>query len=95
MNQAAQLVVLGARGSIPISGRDYVGFGGNTSCFAISEDDTMIGVIDAGTGLVRLDEPVVVVDERAAEPVQEREDGQCDDERREEQGAGLHRRRQV
>jgi ribonuclease BN (tRNA processing enzyme) len=56
MTQTAQLVVLGARGSIPISGRDYVGFGGNTSCFAISEDDTMIGVIDAGTGLVRLDD---------------------------------------
>jgi ribonuclease BN (tRNA processing enzyme) len=56
MTQAAQLVFLGARGSIPISGRDYVKYGGNTTCLAICEDDEMVGVIDAGTGLVRLDD---------------------------------------
>jgi ribonuclease BN (tRNA processing enzyme) len=56
MTQAAQLVFLGARGSIPISGRDYLDFGGNTTCLAISEDGMMVGAIDAGTGLVRLDD---------------------------------------
>ncbi len=45
------LVVLGSRGSIPVSGPDFDRYGGNTSCFAIVEDRKAIAFIDAGTGL--------------------------------------------
>jgi phosphoribosyl 1,2-cyclic phosphodiesterase len=47
-----RIVVLGARGSIPVSGPDYVRYGGNTTCFAVVSDDTLLAFIDAGTGLV-------------------------------------------
>lgn len=56
MTQPAQLHFLGARGSIPISGPEYVRYGGNTTCLALSFDGSLAAVIDAGTGLVRLDE---------------------------------------
>lgn len=47
-----RMVVLGARGSIPVSGPDYVRYGGNTTCLAVVVDDTVVAFIDAGTGLV-------------------------------------------
>lgn len=56
MTEPANLLFLGARGSIPISGPDFVKYGGNTTCLAVSTNGALVGVIDAGTGLVRLDD---------------------------------------
>jgi len=44
----------GARGSIPVSGQEYVRYGGDTSCFEIRSQDDDIIIIDAGSGLRRL-----------------------------------------
>lgn len=48
----AHIVVLGGRGSIPVSGPDFVRYGGNTSCFAFVVDGAAVAFVDAGTGLV-------------------------------------------
>ena len=45
------LKVLGARGSMPISGREYSVFGGSTSCYLVEVGRERI-FLDAGTGLV-------------------------------------------
>jgi phosphoribosyl 1,2-cyclic phosphodiesterase len=45
----------GTRGSTPAPGPDYIRFGGNTSCVALShDDDRPTLLLDAGTGLRRL-----------------------------------------
>lgn len=44
----------GSRGSIPVSGRDHVKFGGDSTCLEIIGQDGRIIVIDAGTGIRRL-----------------------------------------
>ncbi len=42
----------GTRGSIPVSGSEYLEFGGNTSCIKVTiKDDSRIGILDAGTGI--------------------------------------------
>lgn len=46
-----QLTVLGARGSIPISGRNFMQFGGNTSCYMVRAGEQTI-FLDAGSGLL-------------------------------------------
>ena len=46
-----RLVVLGGRGSIPVSGPDFVRYGGNTTCFALESDGRVMAFFDAGTGL--------------------------------------------
>jgi phosphoribosyl 1,2-cyclic phosphodiesterase len=46
------LVVLGARGSIPVSGREFLKYGGSTTCFAIAEGNMVSAFVDAGTGLM-------------------------------------------
>lgn len=40
----------GTRGSNPVSGPDYVRFGGNTSCLEIRHESELI-IVDAGTGI--------------------------------------------
>lgn len=40
----------GTRGSNPVSGPDYMRFGGNTSCLEIRHRDTLV-IVDAGTGI--------------------------------------------
>jgi ribonuclease BN (tRNA processing enzyme) len=47
-----RLVVLGSRGSIPVSGADFVVYGGGTTSFALVVGDRVVGFIDAGTGVV-------------------------------------------
>jgi phosphoribosyl 1,2-cyclic phosphodiesterase len=42
--------IWGCRGSYPVSGADFVRYGGNTSCIEVWEGDTLI-VLDAGTGM--------------------------------------------
>lgn len=44
----------GARGSIPVSGREYEKYGGDTCCIEIRTKDDRIVIIDAGTGIRRL-----------------------------------------
>jgi phosphoribosyl 1,2-cyclic phosphodiesterase len=47
----------GTRGSTPSPGPDFVRFGGNTSCVAVSHDDAGPSLLlDAGTGLRRVHE---------------------------------------
>jgi phosphoribosyl 1,2-cyclic phosphodiesterase len=44
----------GARGSIPVSGRDYVRYGGDTACIEVRTRQGSLIIIDAGTGIRRL-----------------------------------------
>ncbi len=44
----------GARGSIPVSGPEYVRYGGDTTCIEIRSKNDALLVIDAGTGIRRL-----------------------------------------
>ncbi len=48
----AHMTVLGARGSIPVSGSQYARYGGSTTCFALVVDGLAVAFIDAGTGLI-------------------------------------------
>lgn len=50
--QGVRLVVLGARGSIPVSGAEFLTFGGSTTSFAIADGSTIRAFVDAGTGLI-------------------------------------------
>lgn len=44
----------GARGSIPVSGREYVKYGGDTTCIEIRDASDEVIVVDAGSGIRRL-----------------------------------------
>jgi phosphoribosyl 1,2-cyclic phosphodiesterase len=44
----------GSRGSIPVSGREYLKYGGDTTCLEIRAKSDDIIIIDAGTGIRRL-----------------------------------------
>jgi phosphoribosyl 1,2-cyclic phosphodiesterase len=44
----------GARGSIPVSGPQYIRYGGDTTCLEVRGEDGKILVVDAGTGIRRL-----------------------------------------
>ena len=44
----------GARGSIPVSGAEYVTYGGDTTCIEIRSQGDDVIVIDAGSGIRRL-----------------------------------------
>ena len=44
----------GARGSIPVSGKHYLTYGGDTTCIEIRSKTDDIIIIDAGTGIRRL-----------------------------------------
>ncbi len=47
-----QITILGARGSIPVSGSQFNRYGGSTTCFGIAVDGVATAFVDAGTGLV-------------------------------------------
>jgi ribonuclease BN (tRNA processing enzyme) len=47
-----RLVVLGARGSIPVSGAEFLAYGGSTTSFAVADGSIVRAFIDAGTGLI-------------------------------------------
>ena len=53
-----RLVILGARGSIPVSGKDCCRYGGHTTCF-LAELGGLPIILDAGTGLLRLPDDVL------------------------------------
>ena len=44
----------GSRGSIPVSGKEYIKYGGDTTCLEIRTKNDEIIIIDAGTGIRRL-----------------------------------------
>jgi phosphoribosyl 1,2-cyclic phosphodiesterase len=44
----------GSRGSIPVSGKEYVKYGGDTTCLEIRTKDDRIIIVDGGTGIRRL-----------------------------------------
>jgi phosphoribosyl 1,2-cyclic phosphodiesterase len=46
--------IWGSRGSIPVSGKDYLKYGGDTTCVDIRTKSGDIIIIDAGTGIRRL-----------------------------------------
>ena len=43
------LLIHGARGSVPATGKKFSKYGGNTTCFEIETEDSQI-FVDAGTG---------------------------------------------
>jgi phosphoribosyl 1,2-cyclic phosphodiesterase len=55
----------GARGSIPVSGQEYVKYGGDTTCIEIRSKDDDIIFIDAGTGMRKLGNKLLASDKRA------------------------------
>ena len=50
--------ILGTRGSLPVSGADYLRYGGATTSFLLVLDDQAV-LLDAGTGLCALPEEVL------------------------------------
>ena len=44
----------GSRGSVPVSGREYIKYGGDTTCLEIRSDEDDLIIVDAGTGIRRL-----------------------------------------
>lgn len=44
----------GARGSIPVSGGEYIKYGGDTTCLDIRTNDGRVIIIDAGSGIRKL-----------------------------------------
>lgn len=44
----------GSRGSIPVSGAEFLKYGGDTTCIEIRTRDDQIIIVDAGTGIRRL-----------------------------------------
>ncbi|MBU0993623.1 MAG: MBL fold metallo-hydrolase [Proteobacteria bacterium] len=44
----------GSRGSIPVSGKDFIKYGGDTTCLEIRTRSDDIIIVDAGTGVRRL-----------------------------------------
>jgi len=44
----------GSRGSIPVCGREYLKYGGSTTCMEVETQDGQIIILDAGSGIRRL-----------------------------------------
>jgi len=44
----------GSRGSIPVSGKEYIKYGGDTTCLEIQTKSNDLIIVDAGTGIRRL-----------------------------------------
>ncbi len=44
----------GARGSIPVSGKEYVKYGGDTTCIEIRSEKGDVIIVDAGSGIRKL-----------------------------------------
>lgn len=42
--------IWGCRGSLPVSGADYLKYGGNTTCIEVTLSDGTTVIFDAGTG---------------------------------------------
>ena len=53
MGEKWNIRIWGTRGSLPMTGRDYLEYGGNTSCISVDCKDELI-VFDGGSGLMNL-----------------------------------------
>jgi phosphoribosyl 1,2-cyclic phosphodiesterase len=60
-----QITCWGAWGSIPVSGKEYMKYGGDTTCIEIRSKDNDVIIIDAGTGIRRLGNKLLASNERA------------------------------
>ena len=49
----------GSRGSIPVSGSEFIQYGGDTTCIEIRTKDDKIIIVDAGTGIRRLGKQLI------------------------------------
>jgi phosphoribosyl 1,2-cyclic phosphodiesterase len=56
-----QIRIWGCRGSYPVSGADFVRYGGNTSCIEVWCGDTLV-ILDAGTGMRPLGQSLCLPD---------------------------------
>lgn len=54
--------IWGARGSIPVSGQEYVKYGGDTTCIEIRSKNGRVIIVDAGTGIRRLGRELLAQD---------------------------------
>jgi phosphoribosyl 1,2-cyclic phosphodiesterase len=54
----------GARGSIAVSGKDFVKYGGDTTCLEVRSKNNDIIILDAGTGMRRLGNELLASNER-------------------------------
>jgi phosphoribosyl 1,2-cyclic phosphodiesterase len=52
----------GSRGSIPVSGKQYLRYGGNTTCLEIRTNDDKILIVDAGTGIREAGNSLIAAD---------------------------------
>lgn len=48
-----EISVWGVRGSAPVPSKEFMEYGGNTSCFSVKRENHVI-IFDMGTGLTRL-----------------------------------------
>jgi phosphoribosyl 1,2-cyclic phosphodiesterase len=55
----------GARGSIAVSGMDYVKYGGDTTCIEVRSKNDDVIIIDAGTGIRKLGNKLLASNERS------------------------------
>ncbi len=53
-----QFTIHGARGTMPVTGRNFTRHGGHTTCFSLNTRQGLI-VIDAGTGIISLSDRLV------------------------------------
>ena len=58
-NKSVLIRCWGSRGSIPVSGKEYIKYGGDTTCIEIRTRDDDIVIIDAGSGIRRLGNSLV------------------------------------
>jgi len=49
------ITILGCRGSVPRDGKDFLKYGGATSCYAVNLGGRLI-LVDAGSGILRVDD---------------------------------------
>ena len=54
----------GARGSIPVSGSEYLKYGGDTTCIEIRTKNDEIIIVDAGSGIRRLGNKLIAENRR-------------------------------
>ena len=59
----------GSRGSIPVSGKEYLKYGGDTTCLEIRTQSDDIVIIDAGTGIIDLGAKLVAEREQSGRPI--------------------------
>jgi len=60
-----KIICWGARGSIAVSGKEYVKYGGDTTCIEIRSKENEIIIVDAGTGMRKLGNKLLAEEKRS------------------------------